>query len=151
MMHIVLTILLAISLACTQAPIADNNLNAIKAILAQEQQAHLEKNVSLLFGPESDSVLDINRGEVKKISPEAGKERFTNYFNAVDFIKWEDRAAPIYHFSADSTMAVVTIQKQIIVREISTSTIDTTDFAWTSVYEKKDGQWKMTVITSTQK
>ena len=147
----ILTILLAISLACTQAPLADNNLNAIKAILAQEQRAHLEKNVSLLFATETDSVLDINHGVVKKISPKAGRERFTNYFNAVDFIKWEDRAAPIFHFSADSTMAVVTVQKQVIVREITTSVIDTTDFAWTSIYEKKDGQWKMTLITSTQK
>lgn len=150
-MRILLTIHLAISLSCTHAPLADNNLNAIKAILAQEQRAHLEKNVSLLFGTEADSVLDINHGEVKKISPETGRQRFTNYFNAVDFIKWEDRAAPIFHFSADSTMAVVTIQKQVIVREITTSVIDTTDFAWTSVYEKKDGQWKMTMITSTQK
>ena len=151
-MRIVLNILVMSCLACTQqVQRADNHLGAIKAILAKEQQAHLEENVSLLFGEQSNPVLDINRGEVRELSPEAGRERFTNYFNAVDFIKWEDIASPIFHFSADSTMAVVTVQKKVIVREIATSEIDTTDFAWTSIYEKKDGQWKMTLITSTQK
>lgn len=132
-----------------QARQKTNNLDAIKDILALERKAHLSKNASLLFSNDADTVLEINRGIVRKISPEQGRQRFQNYFNSVDFVKWDDVAEPIFHFSEDSTMAVVTIQKLVVIKEHGSVTNDTTNFAWTSVFCKNNGKWKLQVITST--
>jgi hypothetical protein len=129
-----------------------SNLQAIKNILDTERRAHFEKNVGLLIpNGADDSVLSINRGSVSYASAEKSRARFQEYFNAVEFIKWDDMRDPIFNFSNDSSLAAVTVQKLVVLREKATEKIDTTQFAWTAVYRKINNEWKMTVMTSTNK
>ncbi len=72
----------------------------------------------------------------------------------MEFIKWDDIAEPIIKFSNDHTLAYVIVQKQVIL-ETKDSTgktaIDTTNFAWTSIYRKQQNEWKLECNISTNK
>lgn len=151
-MRLLFLLVIVLLISCREQRQQSNyNLDAIKNILTTERKAHLTKNASLLFSGGSDTLLEIKGGTVKKISPEEGRQRFQNYFNSVDFLKWEDSAEPIFSFSEDSTMAVVTIQKLVILKEHDSTTNDTTNFAWTSVFKKVKNKWKLEMIASTNK
>ncbi len=128
-----------------------SNLQAIKHILETERRAHFEKSVDLLLSTGAEPFVSVDRGSVSYPSAEKSRERFQNYFNSVDFIKWDDMRDPIFNFSNDSSLAVVTVQKLVILREKATDKIDTTQFAWTAVYRKMNDEWKMTVMTSTNR
>lgn len=126
---------------------------AIREFLKREQQAHLEKNVDLLFANGLSGITVVNRGTVSKPTDEETRNRFNSYFENVNFIKWEDTADPIIRFSDDSTLAYAIIQKQVILtlKEDVTAKPDTTDFAWISIWRKTNGKWKMESIASTNK
>jgi hypothetical protein len=134
----------------TSAPVR-TNLNAIKDILATERRAHLEKDVSLLLSKATDPVLSVSNGNVSYITPAQSRKSFSEYFNSVEFIRWDDIHDPIFNFSYDSTLAVVTVQKIVILKEKPTDKLDTTLYAWTAVYRKTGDEWNMVVMTSTDR
>ncbi len=145
-------VMISISSACeTKTVNKVSELREIKKILDRERKAHLTKDIDLFFKNSlaTDTVFNVGKGRVRIPTLEESKDRFTKYFNAVEFIRWDDAADPIFLFSNDSTMATVIIQKQVILKDIAAAEIDTTNFAWTSVYRKKNDQWKMVAITST--
>lgn len=125
----------------------------IREILKQEQRAHLEKNVELLLSNGSENYLELNRGKVKQPTREESISRFTNYFNSVNFLTWEDIENPIIRFSDDRSLAYVIVQKRVITTPIDNPTLraDTSDFAWVSILRKSNGQWKVECIASTNK
>lgn len=126
---------------------------AIREILRQDQQAHLQKNVELLLSNSALDFIEVNRGLVKKPTHEDTTARFSNYFNSVNFIKWEDTADPIIRFSEDRLMAYTILQKEVITTPITNLSVqpDTTEFTWISVMRKVDGKWKVECIASTNK
>lgn len=149
---LLITILLAACRGREQVkPEKVSNLQAIKDILAEGRRAHFEKDVELLLSSGADSLLSISGGSVSYSRAEKSRARFQEYFDAVEFIKWDDMREPVFNFSNDSSLAAVTVQKLVVLREKATNTIDTTQFAWTAVYRKIDNEWKMTLMTSTNK
>jgi hypothetical protein len=125
---------------------------AITALLQQERKAHFEKNVALFLSQFSDSMLSVNKGKVSVATPEENRERISNYFGRVEFVKWDDVAGPVIRFSNDGSLCYAIVQKQVILslpdspgKRIS----DTTDFAWASIYRKQQGEWKLECNVST--
>ena len=77
---------------------------------------------------------------------EQNKKRIEPYFSSVEFIKWDDVAEPVIRFSDDGTLAYAIIQKQVIVSypdSAGKKFIDTTNYAWASIYRKQKGEWKV--------
>ncbi len=128
-----------------------NSLIELNLVLESERNAHLNKDVDLMLSNMADTLFDINRGSVRRLSIEDNRKRFTEYFNSVKFIKWENVTDPIFYFSNDSSVANVVLQKQVIVKDLSNNIIDTTNFAWTATYKNINNHWKLFVITSTLK
>ena len=126
---------------------------AILEFLKREQQAHLEKNVDLLFANGLSGITVVSQGTVSNPTDEETRKRFNSYFESVNFIKWEDTADPIIRFSDDASLAYTIIQKQVILtlKEDVTAKPDTTDFAWISIWRKANGKWKMESMASTKK
>ncbi|MEP7377469.1 MAG: hypothetical protein ABI675_28960 [Chitinophagaceae bacterium] len=127
---------------------------AITAILQHERKAHFDRNADLFISTFADSMLSVNRGKVSMTTPEENKERFGKYFGSVKFIKWDDVAAPIIRFSDDGSLAYAIIQKQVILSTTDSGgkpVTDTTDYAWASVYRKKEGKWEGECNISTNK
>jgi hypothetical protein len=79
---------------------------------------------------------------------------FTNYFNSVEFIKWDDKKAPVIRFSKDASIAYVAVEKLVILKGLNQSgkaVTDTTEWAWISIYKKEKNVWQLDAIASTNK
>ena len=147
--------MLVILPGCTKQASHDKDTEVITELLATERKAHFQKDVSLFMSEFSDSMISINHGLVTRASPQATRDRIKNYFDRVEFLKWDDIETPMIRFSNDGSMAYAIVQKQVIVSikdSAKKETLDTTDFAWLSVYRKmNDGSWKIECNASTNK
>jgi hypothetical protein len=102
----------------------------------------------------SDSMISVNKGVVKIPTAEENKERIGTYFGSVQFIKWDDVAEPMIHFSDDGSLAYAIVQKEVIVSypdSFGNTFTDTTNYAWASIYRKRKGEWKVEANISTNK
>ncbi len=124
----------------------------ILAIHEQQRKAHFEKNARLLLGDSSSDYIEINRGVVKSPSYTESLTKFESYFNAVDFLNWDDAAPPIISFSDDATMATVVVEKFVVVRnKTENNKIDTSHYAWLAIFKKANGKWQLHRMGSTNK
>lgn len=151
---ILLCFIAAFSIIACSPPKTDTakDLSALVELQKQEQAAHLQEEPAILVNMLNDTLVQIKNGEVTSFTKDQMTSRFMQYFDAVEFIKWEDSQPPVYSISDDGTMANVLIRKHVEV-SIETDSIPTrevTDFAWTELWKKKDGRWKMFVVTSTE-
>ena len=132
----------------------EKELQAIASLLQQERKAHFDRNTELFVLEFADSMLSVNKGKVSVASPDENKKRISSYFGSVQFIKWDDSAAPIIRFSDDGSLAYAIVQKQVIlIRPDSLGKLltDTTDYAWASIYRKEKEGWKIECDVSTNK
>jgi hypothetical protein len=127
---------------------------AITALLFQERKAHFDRNVDLFLSEFADSMISVNKGKVSVTAPDENRERISEYFGRVEFVKWDDVAEPVIRFSDDGSLCYAVIQKQVILSSpdsLGRKRMDTTDFAWASVYRKQRGKWKVECNVSTNK
>lgn len=118
----------------------------------EQRQAHMEKNVSLLFRDSLTDYIEVNRGLIKKPTNSESRNKFQSYFDSVDFIKWDDVSSPIFSFSDDGTMATTVVDKLVITRSKSGGNrFDTSHYAWLAVYKKINGKWRMHRMGSTNR
>lgn len=99
-------------------------------------------------------MLSVNRGVVSTAKRGETLKRIQGYFNRVEFIKWDDRLPPKISFSNDGTMAYAVVQKLVILSlkdSLQHTTLDTTEFAWVSIYRKSVNDWKIECTVSTNK
>ena len=102
----------------------------------------------------TDDFISVNRGEINMPDKDSMKAMFGNYFSSVKFIKWDDVTDPIIRFSEDGTMAYTVVDKMVKLRYDAPedkSIMDSTRFAWTAIYLKKEGEWKVDNVTSTDR
>jgi len=138
-------------MACT-AEHADNDRASLLSLQEQEQVAHLSKDVPLIVEMFHDTVCQIKNGTVSYHTKDEMSERFTRYFGLVEFIKWQDSHPPVITFSQDHTMAHILVRKRVeLIVKDSSSRVEKTDFAWTELWKKKHGRWKLYTVTSTDK
>ena len=144
--------LLLIASSCTSRPDLEAEKAAIMVLHQEQRQAHMEKNVALLLKDSLTDYTELNRGYIKKPTYAESRARFQSYFDAVDFIKWDDVAPPVFSFSDDATMATTIVDKEVITRDKSGDQhLDTTRYAWMAVYKKSDGKWRLHQMTSTSR
>ena len=127
---------------------------AISGLLQLERKAHFSRNVDLFMSEFADSMISVNKGKVSVATPEENKKRISSYFDSIKFIKWDDVKDPVIRFSDDGSLAYAIVQKQVIVSypdSLGKTLIDTTDYAWASVYRKQKGEWKVECNVSTNK
>lgn len=126
----------------------------IIALLQQERKAHFDRNVELFMSEFADSMISVSKGIITVPSSEQNKQRIGKYFGSVEFIKWDDMTEPIIRFSDDGSLAYAVIQKQVILSypdSLGKKFIDTTDYAWVSIYRKQKGEWKVECNVSTNR
>ncbi len=115
--------------------------------------AHLENDAAMLVSQIADTMIQVAGGEVKKASNEQVKDRFTNYFDKVKYRRWDDLQPPIIEIASSGDLATVTVHKVIETKPMNThdSLYRETTFAWTAIYKKYSGQWKISTNISTRK
>jgi hypothetical protein len=142
------------TLSCHNKPDLLVEERAIRNMLTTERKAHFDRNVDLFISEFADSMISVNKGKVTIGTPAENRKRIEPYFNSVKFIKWDDVAEPIIRVSDDGSLAYAVIQKQVILTYPDTlgkPFYDTTHYAWTSIYRKQKGEWKVEANISTNK
>jgi hypothetical protein len=152
--RIVVLLFLVFLYACNSKTDLAKEEKAIRALLQQERKAHFEKNVDLFMSEFADSMVNVNKGIVKIATEEDNKERIGKYFGSVEFIKWDDVTEPVIKFSDDASLAYAIVQKEVILSypdSLGKKILDTTNYAWVSVYRKQKGEWKIELNASTNR
>jgi hypothetical protein len=122
------------------------------AIHAQDRRAHMTRDVKLLLEHAGDSLLDVRDGKVRTLTREQMRARFTDYFRRAEFSAWDDVEPAVVHASDDGSMGWMVVRVHIVYAEPNGAgkqlQHDET-MAWMAAYEKRDGRWIMTAVTST--
>lgn len=117
----------------------------------EQRRAHLEKDPELLLSQFADDFVMIADGDVTRPTREESRRRFERYFGSVEFIEWDDVEPPIVRISADGTLAHVIVQKRVRLIASESGAEEATQFAWLATYEKRDGDWRLTAVASTER
>ncbi len=118
-----------------------------------QRKAHMTNDAELLVSQIADTMLMVSRDNITKSSNEEIKARFENYFNQVEYMKWDDLEEPIIKISDDGSLAKMYLKKIILLRgknEKDEWEKGATVFAWTATHKKINGQWKIISNTSTR-
>ena len=154
MKNIVGGLFLLLLIACNSKPGLEKERKTIVTMLQTERKAHFDRNVELFMSEFADSMLSVNKGIVSSLTKDEHKERIGKYFGSVQFIKWDDTVEPIIRFSDDGSLAYAIVQKDVILTypdRTGKAFYDTTHYAWSSIYRKQKGEWKVECNISTNK
>lgn len=153
------TILITMFSACSSQPNQPTvDLEKERSIIMELHDAqrayHFNKDSIAFVNQLSDHFTSVNKGEITQPSREEMIKRYHGYLSSVEFIKWDDVSKPIIKFSDDGSMAYTLVDKMVSLtyETLEGETIpDSTHFAWSTIYKKYDGEWKIDCVTSTEK
>jgi hypothetical protein len=119
----------------------------------QARRFHFEKNARGIVDGFADDFISVNRGKVDTIlNRQEDQQHFQNYFDAVKFRKWDDTATPIIRFSDDHSLAYLTIDKLVVLAmkdSVGNDIEESIHFAWISIFRKRNSDWQLECIAST--
>jgi hypothetical protein len=150
------TLAFIVSVSCSQinqTSLADEEKYILEIHHALRDH-HFKKDSTKFVNQLADHFISVNKGNISTPSHEELITRYSSYFSSVEFEKWDDVSEPIIRFSDDATMAYSVVDKMVVVTypDDDGNTIrGTTHFAWTAIYRKYEGEWKIDCVTSTNK
>jgi len=122
------------------------------AVHQQDRRAHLEHNVDLLLEHAGPQLLDVRDGKVSVVTREQTRANFTDYFSRAKISVWDDVQSPVVHASEDGRLGWMVVRVHIVYtsrdRSGQSGQHDSM-MAWMAAYEKRNGKWVMTAVTST--
>ena len=124
----------------------------ILALHVVQQRVHLEEQPEAFADLLSERFISVNRGRISRPSREENIERFTNYFDAIEFEKWEDISKPVISFSDDGSLAYSIVHKDVTLNYPDENGIlvrERTEFAWMVIYRKTEQGWIIESVAST--
>ena len=141
--------------SCDSPKVVDLEAEKAKILEMHHDQRdfHFNKDSIAFAAQFSDQFIAVNRGKITSPTREQSIARYHAYFSSVEFEKWDDLAEPIIHFSEDATLAYTIVDKIVQVSyevEGAEPIVDSTHFAWTTIYRKYGAEWKIDCVTSTE-
>lgn len=140
--------------ACQTTPDHD----AIKAEILNLHRgfikAHLDKDASFIAKPTSPEYIFVSNGEIENISPSELEQNLSGYLNSTEFSEYRDINEPIIGVSQDGLLAWAVVKVRTAgIRKRSDGSQNQFDiqWAWITLYEKKDEQWIRLVDVSTDR
>jgi hypothetical protein len=127
-------------------------MNELLELHNQQRVAHFNRDAKLLMSESADDFTSVSNGKIHRPTREKSISGMQRYFDSSTFLEWDDITPPVIRVSDDATMAYVIVHKKVHLiekTEKGDSQEETEIFAWVAIYQKRNGQWKMTVITST--
>lgn len=138
--------------SCTNVDLTAER-NKILALHNAQRDHHFNKDSIAFANQLADNFISVNRGEITSPTQEATIARYNGYFSSVEFLKWDDVSEPIIRFSDDGSMAYTIVDKivEVTYEEDGIPVKGQTHFAWTAIYTKQNGEWKIESVSSTNK
>ena len=125
---------------------------ALLEILRQDRRAHLETDASLVSPHLAETLVEISAGRVNSQTRNDVVAFFETMFEGAEYQIWEDAVPPLIRISSDAAMAwvarIVRVRREAPGPD-GRSQVQAFTSAYTSTYEKQDGDWKMASVTST--
>lgn len=122
------------------------------ALHRSERRAHFAHDTQWFLDHMKSQILDVRDGRINELSREEVKRRFTDYFRAAKFSKWDDVSPPVVRISPDGQMGWMIVRVRIAYSGTDASgkpVKEDSVLAWMSTYEKMTGKWLMTAVTTT--
>lgn len=117
-----------------------------------DRAAHLRGDATDLAARVATQYVSVTDGKITRETREGTREHFTAYFRSRKHTAWNDIEPPLIHISPDGNMAwaIYRVHSKFTETKAGGSP-QPAEFvaAWTSTYEKVEGQWVMTSVTST--
>ncbi len=150
-------ILIALSLAflACNKPDKFDEVSARQEIMKlhnQQRKYHLEKMSKAFVSQFSENFISVDKGKITTPTAEESLKRFKNYFDSVEFLKWDDFTPPIIRFSNDGTIAYEIVNKKVVISykdDNNKRVKETTVFSWVTIYKKYEKSWKIDCVAST--
>jgi ketosteroid isomerase-like protein len=117
-------------------------------------EAHLEKDVGAITRSIPDDYLFVGNGDVETLSADDTRQMLQSYFDRTVFSHYTDTDEPIIGFSEDGTLAWAIFQVRVAGTSHRESEPDAqfdTQWAWMTLYEKRDGEWMVKADVSTNR
>lgn len=147
-------LLVFLCLSCHKKPIPDV-LALEKEVLEAHhlsKKYHFEKMAEEFVSQLSDKHISVNKGKISELNREEKIRQVKQYFDFVEFEKWDDMEPPIIRFSDDYSMAYTIVNKEVVLNytnEENERVQDKTIFSWVAIYTKHKGKWKIDCVAST--
>jgi hypothetical protein len=129
-----------------------NGVRELLALHQADRRAHLDHDIQHLLAGVGGELLDVRDGGINHLSRDAVRKQFAEYFQTAQFTAWNDVEPPIVRVSGDGSMGWMIVRVRITYTEkdrSGKSVLQDAVMAWMSVYEKHNGKWTMTAVTST--
>jgi hypothetical protein len=104
----------------------------------------------LLAANMADFVWEASRGRLNRISRAEIRDRFAAYFESVHYAVWQDLQPPHVSVGRDGTSAWMAVEIEARMSATVEGREQEVRFesSWISVYEKLDGRWLMSAVSS---
>jgi hypothetical protein len=131
-----------------QSAAQKNGERELLALHQADRRAHFEHDIQELLAGVGGELLDVRDGRINHLSRDAVRKQFAEYFQTAQFIAWDDLEPPIVRVSGDGNMGwmIITYTEK---DKSGKSVVQDAVMAWMSAYEKHNGKWTMTAVTST--
>ena len=117
-----------------------------------DRAAHLNDSAADLVSRLAPELLSVAEGKIIRQSREENRKLFEEYFRGSKHTAWDDLEPPIIRISPDGQMAWAIYRVHSRYEQTKgDGKKEVTEFvaAWMSAYEKRNGRWEMTAVTST--
>jgi hypothetical protein len=127
-------------------------LEALLRLHHAHRSAHVLNDPDGLAATFADTLVQVSGGAVARLSRAALRESFRGYLGSVEFLEWENVAAPEISLTPDGRTADVVVTKR--VRLLASSATDGTSeiasrYAWTERWDRTNDGWRLARIVST--
>ena len=116
-------LLLALFTGCAARPDLRRERAALLELHEAQRRAHLAEDAEALVSLFADDYAELADGVVRHPTRAECRARFQGYFDAVEFLAWEDTTPPEIALAADNSTTTMIVQKLVRVR--ATNAINT--------------------------
>jgi hypothetical protein len=134
---------------------ADEPANGKAELLAIHQaarRAHFNRDVDFIVEGMASEFTTVHEGNIRVMSREDVRKRFTEYFCGAEFSAWDDLEPPVIRISPDGKMGWMIVRVRIAYTKADAGgkrSKEDTVMAWMSAYEKHDGKWLLVANATT--
>ncbi len=147
-------LLLTISafIACQAGPDYESMRAEILEIHNRFIEAHLNKDIGFMSADISADYMFISNGEIRRPAKEEITEQFTSYLNTTEFSEYRYLEEPVIGFSKEGSLAWSAARLKVAAKktnEDGTESSYDVVYAYTTIFERRDGKWIRLSETST--
>ncbi len=116
-----------------------------------DRAAHLKGDAADLVSRLAPELISVAEGKIIRQTRDENRKLFEEYFRGSKHTAWDDLEPPVVRVSPDGQMAWAVYRVHSRYEQTKDGKKELTEFvaAWMSVYEKRNGRWEMTAVTST--